>query len=246
NRRRVTAIMDEKILITIAGRGGSQGVKDKNIKDLCGLPLIAHTILQAKKWGKAVRVVCTTDSEKIAAVAMEYGAEAPFMRPAELATSTIGKLPVLKHSLQSAEEYYNEKYDIVIDLDATSPIRKLSDIEGSLAVFLKHRPKSVFSVTPARKNPYFNMVETDASGYARLVKKLDSSIVRRQDAPKVFDMNASIYVYDRDYLLADQTVSAISDCSMVWVMDELSAFDIDTELDFQFVEFLVSRKLVSL
>ncbi|MFH1581691.1 MAG: acylneuraminate cytidylyltransferase family protein [Pseudomonadota bacterium] len=242
----VPAGRQEKVLLTIAARGGSKGVKNKNIRDLCGKPLIAHSILQAKKWGKADKIICSTDSAEIASVAREYGAEIPFMRPDELATDTAGKLDVLRHALRSMEEISGDKFDVVIDLDATAPIRKISDIEGSYGLFVEKRPKSVFSVTPARKNPYFNMVEISPDGYAALVRNSGSTIKRRQDAPKVYDLNASIYVYGREYLLDQNTKTAISNKSLIKVMDELSAFDVDNETDFLFIEFLVSRGVVTL
>ena len=236
----------EKILLTIAARGGSKGVKNKNVRNLCGLPLIAHTILQAKRWGKADRIICSTDSKKIASVAKRYGAEVPFIRPTGLATDTAGKLDVLRHALKAVERSSGQKYPVIIDLDATAPIRKMSDIEGAYRLFMNKRPKSVFSVTPCRKNPYFNMVEIKSGGYAALVKKTSSPVKRRQDAPKVYDMNASIYIYDRRYLLNENTKSPVSDKSLVYLMDELSAFDIDNESDIKFIEFLVSRGAVKL
>ncbi len=236
----------ERILLTIAARGGSKGVKNKNIRILCGAPLIVHTIIQAKKWGKAAKTVCSTDSNEIASIARQYGADVPFMRPAELATDESGKLEVLRHALKAVEEKDGTLYSIVVDLDVTAPVRKISDIEGAVQLFLKKRPNTVFSVVPCRKNPYFNMVEMDSKGFAVLSKKLDFSVTRRQDAPRVFDMNASIYVYDRSYLIDESHSSPISDRSLAFVMDELSAFDIDSELDFQFIEFLVSKGVVTL
>jgi CMP-N-acetylneuraminic acid synthetase len=157
-----------------------------------------------------------------------------------------GKVEVLRHALKTVELDSGTRYPIIVDLDATAPARNDSDIEGALQLFLDKRAKTVFSVVPARKNPYFNMVELDAEKRAALVKALDSTVIRRQDGPKVYDMNASIYVYDRDYLLDESTRSAISDRSFAFVMDELSAVDIDSELDFQFIEFLVSKGVVRL
>ena len=237
---------NEKILVTIAARGGSKGVKDKNIRELCGLPLIAHTIRQARRWNRASRIVCSTDSERIADVARSHGAEVPFMRPPELASDTAGKVGVIRHAVLKVEEITKERFDIIVDLDATAPIRNNSDLEGALALFKKERPKTLFSVTSCRKNPYFNMVELGKEGFVHLAKELPSSINRRQDAPKVYDMNASIYIYNREYILDENSKSAISDRSIIWEMDELSAIDIDLELDFHFVEFLVSKGIVKL
>lgn len=236
----------EKILVTIAARGGSKGVKDKNIRPLCGVPLIAHTIRQARRWGRADRIVCTTDSAKIAATAVAYGAEAPFRRPRRLSGDRVGKIPVLRHALEAMERLDGVRYPVIVDLDVTAPIRKIADIEGAYRLFLGRRPKSVFSAVPARKSPYFNMVETSRAGYARLVKKPGAAIMRRQDAPAVYDLNASIYIYDRRYLLDRHTATPISDRSLVWVMDGMSAFDIDHETDLQFVEFLVAKGLAAL
>lgn len=237
---------EKNILITIAARGGSKGVKNKNIRELCGQPLIAYSILQARRWGRAAGLICSTDSETIASVAKKYGAQVPCLRPKELATDTAPKLQAIRHALQAAEKDGNKKYDVIVDLDATAPVRKVSDIEGAYRLFVEKRPKSVFSVVPCRKNPYFNMVETGANGTARLVKDAGSAIRRRQDTPPVYDMNASIYVYDREYLLDENTDMPISDHSLIWVMDDLSAVDIDSELDFRFVEFLISKKMVNL
>lgn len=236
----------DKILLIIAARGGSKGVPDKNIRVVGGLPLLVHSILQAKKWGKASHIICSTDSEKIAKVALQHGAEVPFMRPAELSGDKVGKLDVIRHALIKMEEKTGDKYPIIIDLDATAPIRKVTDIDGALSLFIEKKPKTVFSVVVARKSPYFNMVETNAKGYVELVKKPSASVLRRQDAANVFDMNASIYVYDRNYLIDENNMSAISDRSLAWVMEDSSSIDIDSELDFQFIEYLMSKGLVTL
>ena len=234
----------DKILLVIGARGGSKGVPNKNIRELNGIPLIAYTIMQAKQWGKASHIICSTDSDKIAAVALQYGAEVPFMRPSKLAGDKAGKLEVIRHALLKMEEKTGEKYPIIIDLDATSPIRKVADLEGALNLFIEKRPKTLFSVVVARKNPYFNMVEMNDRGYYELVKKPASLVLCRQDAAKVYDMNASIYIYDREYLADPNIRSVLSDRSLVWQMDGASAIDIDTEIDFQFVEYLLLKGLV--
>lgn len=238
--------MAEKILVIVAARAGSKGVKNKNIRNLCGKPLIAHTILQAKRWGKANRLICSTDSEKIAQIAIEYGAEVPFIRPKNLSGDTIGKISVLRHALSKIEAQSGYRFNIIIDLDATAPIRRPIDIENALRIFKKNKRNPVFSVTASRKNPYFNMVEIDKNGFAHLVKKAKTEFLRRQDAPLVYDMNASIYIYSREYLLDNNTKTAISNKSVVLVMEDWSAFDIDRESDFQLVEFFAKKGLIKL
>lgn len=234
------------ILLTIAARAGSKGIKNKNIRKLCGIPLIGHTIKQAIKWGKADKIICTTDSKKIAFIAKKYGACVPFLRPAELAGDCTGKLDVLRHALTEVEKIYNKKYQIIVDLDVTAPIRKISDIDNAYNLFIRKHPNSVFSVTNSHKNPYFNMVEIRNNGFAKLVKKPRCSIKRRQDAPSTYDMNASIYVYNRKFLLNKDTISPVTNYSVPIIMEDISSFDIDTEKDFQFIEFLVSKGIVRL
>ena len=237
---------DPKILLTVAARGGSKGVENKNIRNLNGIPLIAHTLKQAQAWGRADKIICSTDSPQIAKIAREYGVEVPFMRPAELATDTAGKLDVLRHAVGAVEELSGKRFDVIVDLDATAPIRKVDDIERAYQLFEKNRPNCLFSVVPARKNPYFNMVEVNKKGYASLCKLPNVPILRRQDAPKVYDLNASIYVYDRKFLINKNTKTVISDKSIIYEMDEWGAVDIDTEADFQIIEYLLSQKIIHL
>ncbi|MHA2118076.1 MAG: acylneuraminate cytidylyltransferase family protein [Candidatus Thorarchaeota archaeon] len=227
-----------RILGTICARGGSKGVKDKNIRDLCGQPLLSYTIKAMRKWGKADRIVVSTDSPKIAQIANEHGAETPFTRPSELAIDTAPKIPVLQHALRFCEKEYKTRYDVVVDLQPTSPFRTSNDIEKSLNEFLAAKAEVLYSVVKAEKNPYFDMVELDEEGNAHLSKTLESEYFRRQDAPSVYSINGSIYIYDRDHLL--KTKSLHSDRARVYVMDEISSVDIDTELDFSFAEFLLT------
>ncbi|HLD69904.1 MAG TPA: acylneuraminate cytidylyltransferase family protein [Candidatus Omnitrophota bacterium] len=236
----------DKILVIIAARGGSKGVKNKNIKPLLGKPLIAHTINHALQWGKATQVVVSTDSKEIADVARQYKALVPFMRPGALATDECSKAAVIKHALTECEKIYGLRYDIVVDLDVTSPLRTTDDLDKCLEIFKKTKPKSLFSVIKAHKNPYFNMVELNAKGQAELCKKLPYRIVRRQDAPQVYMMNASIYFFNRDYIVKEENPSPLSDDARVYVMDDEAGIDIDREIDFKNIEFLLKESIVKL
>jgi len=231
-----------KILVTICARGGSKGVKDKNIRLVAGKPLIAHTIETAKKWGKAARIVCSTDSEKIATIAKEYGAKVPFMRPMELASDTSGKLGAIRHALSTCEEIYGERYDVVIDLDVTNPLRKPADIDGCLEEFEKGDIDVVFTVVESRKSPYFNMVEIGSDGFAHVSKQPPKELLRRQDAPKTYDMNTSIYVLSRSFLVDTNNKGVFSTGkTRIRVMDPITAFDIDKESDFDYVTYLMEK-----
>ena len=233
-----------RILTVIAARGGSKGVKDKNIRNLSGKPLIAYTIEQVIRWGKFDKFIVSTDSNEIAKVARDYGAQVPFLRPAGLATDTSAKMDALRDAFIQAERYYGIKFDALLDLDATAPIRTVEDIENIVLLFSGNKTDCVFSVVKARKNPYFNMVEKQADGAVKICKEPDYGITGRQDAPLVYDMNASMYVYDRDFLLDTNNKMPYAKNSLVYEMGELSRIDIDTEIDFKFIEFLVSNGLV--
>jgi len=217
------------ILSTICARGGSKGVKNKNIRELNGKILA--------KWGKASKIVCSTDSKDIARIANDYGAETPFMRPEELASDNAAKIPVIQHALEFCEKEYNTEYDLVIDLDPTAPLRKINDLDNALAEFHKTQADVLYSVKKKKKNPYFNMVELDDEGNARISKKLESAFVRRQDAPQVYSINGSIYIYDRNHLISVKGLHCENE--RIYVMDDIAAIDIDREIDFKFIEFLL-------
>ena len=228
-------------LCTICARGGSKGVTNKNIKLLLGKPLIAHTIMQAKKSGLFNYVAVSSDSEEILSVAKVWGADVLIKRPDELATDQAAKLPVIRHALKAVEQQTGQKFHIHVDLDATSPLRNIADIEG--AVNMLESDKGIANVITgalARRSPYFNLVELNTEGYVELSKELSTSIIRRQDSPKCYDMNASIYVWRREVLLAEDKV--ILPKTALYEMPEERSIDIDSPLDFDFVEFLAIKR----
>lgn len=225
------------VLCTICARGGSKGVKNKNIKELHGKPLIAYTIEQAKASGLFEHIVISTDSDDIANVAKEYGAEVFFKRSAEMASDTAGKLDVIRDAFVRSEAHYNKQFDYQIDLDATAPLRSVDDINNSFKQFIKDNNDNLITAMPSRRSPYFNLVEQDKDGKVYLSKKLDSAVVRRQDAPKSYDMNASIYIWKREVILNKS--SLFLENTGLYVMPEERSIDIDNGLDFEFVEFLM-------
>ena len=236
-----------KVLAVICARGGSKSIQKKNIAKLLGRPLIYYTIKFVLECRDIFnRVVISTDDEEIASIARYYGVDVPFMRPKELATDASGKIGVLRHALKSCERIYTEKYDIIIDLDITAPIRTKDDISKCLATFKLENPDVLFTVVNSRKNPYFNMVEIN-NGIVQLCKKPERLLLRRQDAPKVYDINTSIYVYSRDFLMNPRNNSVFSGKNIsIHLMDDISAIDIDSPLDLKYIEFLIKNKLVKL
>ena len=228
-----------KNLCTICMRGGSKGVPSKNLREMHGKPLMGHTIEQALQSKLFEHVVISTDSEKIASTAKLFGAEAWFLRPSQMATDNAPKLPVIRHAFMEAEKRYGLRFDVLVDLDATSPLRLVNDISEAYKQFVDDDADILITASPARKNPYFNMVER-ANGRVQIVKELDKTPVRRQDATQVFDMNASIYIWKRQALLENDTI--FTDKTSLYVMPEQRSVDIDTEMDWEFVNYMIGKQ----
>ena len=226
-------------ICTICARGGSKGLPGKNLKALFGRPLIAHTVAQAVESGLFDEVAVSSDSQAILEAATAAGATLAIVRPAELASDTAGKLPAIIHCLEQAEDRLGHRFDTLVDLDATSPLRSVSDIVGTVELLESTGVKSVITGAPARRSPYFNLVERDADGVVALSKPLAQGVLRRQDSPPCFDMNASIYAWDRRALDGDPRV--FYDDTQLFEMPEIRSQDIDSDLDFQIVEMLMAR-----
>jgi len=227
-------------ICTICARGGSKGVKNKNIREINGLPLIAYSIRQAKQSGLFSAVSVSSDSEEILAVARQWGADLLVKRPEHMATDSAAKIPAIQHCVRETEERQGIIFDTVVDLDATSPLRDKQDIVNAVAMLERERVSNVITGAPARRSPYFNLVEINSSGAVELSKKLAHPIVRRQDAPKTYDMNASIYVWSRDALFTQNGLFQAD--TLLYVMPEERSVDIDSELDFKMVELLLAEK----
>ncbi|MDB5866719.1 MAG: flagellar modification protein [Betaproteobacteria bacterium] len=228
-----------KRLCTICARGGSKGVKGKNIRMLAGRPLIAHSIAQARGSGLFDLIAVSSDSEEILEAAREWGADEMVERPPELASDVAAKLPAIRHCVLDVERRRGAQFGTIVDLDATSPLRTSSDIAAAVALLEDGDAGNVITAMPARRSPYFNLVEVAEDGTVGLSKPLAAAITRRQDAPKCYDMNASIYVWRREVLLARDALFDVG--TRLYVMPEERSIDIDSELDFSFVEFLMAR-----
>lgn len=227
-------------LCSICARGGSKGVKGKNLRDLKGRPLIAHSIEQARATGLFAAVAVSSDSPDILAAAERAGADILIRRPDEMATDTASKMPAIKHCFLEAERRSGQTFDVLVDLDATSPLRLPSDIADAVALLESTGCSGVITAAPARRSPYFNLVEVGPDGFVHLSKPLPGEVVRRQDAPPCYDMNASIYVWRRDAVAGDLKVFYPD--TRLLVMPEERSIDIDSELDWRIVEMLMEER----
>lgn len=231
------------ILITICARGGSKGIPGKNIKVINGKPLIAYSIDLAKKLETKfkAKITLSTDDDDIKKVAETYGVFTDYVRPEFLATDAAGKKDTIKDVVEYEESLINGNYDFVLDLDVTSPLRTFDDVVRAFELMAeKPEALTLFSVNPAARNPYFNMVEQKENGFYYLVKtNPDGSVMTRQAAPKVYDLNASFYWYRRAFFDSDHK-NAITDKSLIYAMDHI-CFDLDHNVDFLFMEYLLQN-----
>lgn len=224
-------------IATICARGGSSGLPGKNIRPLLGRPLIVYSIEQALACTAIDAVYVSTDSPEIADVARNAGGTVPSLRPAALATAEAPKLDVIRHVV-AVVEADGRRIDRIVDLDPTSPLRELSDIETCLGL-LRPDVDVVITGYEAEKNPYFNMVEFDGQGRVRLVKASEVPVEARQAAPKVYAMNASIYVWHRHTLQKGLWEGRAA----LHIMPRERSIDIDSMLDFKLVELLMQERL---
>jgi len=228
-----------KILCTICAREGSKGVKNKNIRNLCGKPLIQYSFEQARQIAEIDEIVLSTDSKIIQETCKPFGLESWFTRPEYLSSDTAGKLEVVRHALKESEDYFGYQFDRIIDLDVTSPLRSKEDIEDCIKFFNSSKAKILITGTEAKRNPYFNMVKV-SSDIPSLVIHSNQSPKSRQEAPDLFDMNASIYIWERETLLNQDTLFTSE--TIFFEMPEERSIDIDSPLDLKIVEMLLNEK----
>ena len=229
------------ILGTICCRGGSKGVPDKNIRLLNGKPLIAYTIEAAQKSIYLNDLIISTDDERIADIAKRYGAKVPFMRPSKYASDTASKWDVFIHAVEMYEQLTSMQIDYLVDMDVTVPLKKITDIDGAIQMALNNASADVvITAYEPERNPYFNMMELDEEGFANVVKQTPTPIVRRQDAPKVYGLTPAAYVIKKAAFYNYEHWSKAK-CKLYEIPRE-RAIDIDSEMDFKLVEFLINNK----
>jgi len=228
-----------KILVTVCARGGSKGVKNKNIRLLNGRPLIQYTLDIVRKCGLIDDYVISTDSKKIIEIVKKYGFDVYFKRPAKLAGSKVGRIDAIRHAVLWMEKHRIGKVDIVVDLGVATPLKSVRDLENSIKLLFAKKASNVFSVTPADRNPYFNIVET-VGKRVRIVKRMKKELTDRRDAPRVYSMNDGILVWRRDVLFA--TDPFFGNKANMYIMPKERSVDIDEEFDFFLAETLLKKE----
>lgn len=230
---------NKKILIIIPARGGSKRLPGKNIKPINGKPLISYAITAAKKSKYADRIVVSTDDLKISSVARRYGAEVPFIRPAELASDTASTLSVIQHAVNYFEKNEKIKPDIVVLIQPTNPLILMSDIDGTLEKMIKTKTKTCFSGTEISQRPEW-MYKINNGLPVLFIKNVDTE-KRSQDLPRLAIINGTVYATEYNTLMKKGVIRDDKSLSIYLMPRERSA-DIDDLFDFEFAEFLLNRK----
>lgn len=232
--------MKNIIYCTICARGGSKGVLNKNIKKINNTPLIFYTIYSAIKSKLFDRIILSTDNIQIFNICKkEKKIECFFLRKPSLSNSKSGKILAIRDAVKKAEKYFNEKCTDVCDLDVTSPLRNKKDIVGAFKKFKNKRYDNLFTVCESRKNPYFNMIELNKKKEVKIVKKIKNRLYRRQDAPTVYEMNASIYFWKKKILFNENYLFRRN--TGIYLMPFSRSVDIDTEEDLKLVKYFIKN-----
>ena len=231
-----------KILAVIPARGGSKGVVRKNIRPVCGKPLIAYTIETALAAGHLLhRSIVSTDDPETKAIAREYGADVPFLRPAELAGDRVPTLPVLQHAVRFVEEADGVVLDWVLLLQPTAPLRLIDDLEASVALARQYSCDSVISVVQVFAEHPILMKRIEGN---RLLPYCieEKEGTRRQDyQPPAYMRNGAIYLTRRDVLMEQDSIWGRVICP--YVMPPERSVSVDNELELKLVEILIQERL---
>lgn len=232
----------KKILAIVPARAGSKRLPNKNIKSLCGKPLIGWSIEAGASSSYVDKVIVSTDSDEIASVSKQFGADIPFLRPSELATDTASSFDVVKHSLDFFSSN-GELYDVVVLLQPTSPLRNSIDLDKAIEFYLSKKANSVTSVCEVEHSPLWSNVLPENFSMRNFIRKSIKG-KNSQGLKKYYRLNGAIYICNIEAFLIEKTFIS-SKRSFAFIMEQQSSVDIDTELDFIVAEAILSNRLKS-
>lgn len=228
-----------KVLFTLCARNGSKGVVNKNVRNILNKPLIMYTIEFLQKCDFKTHLVVSTDGNPISNV-VKNDVDWVHQRPSELAGDTVARWPVLIDVVEACEKKYSIEYDYIFDFLGTAPLRRSEDLDACYQMVQKDDVDNVVTAVPSHRNPYFNMLQIKPSRVnPEIICKAEKEITRRQDAPETYDMNGSIYAWKRESLFSSSQL--LNRNTRLHVMPELTSVDVDTEKDFEFLEFLIKK-----
>lgn len=233
------------LLFTICARAGSKGVKSKNTRNFLEYPIAYFTLSTyqlftekfSKEYGKIDLAVNTDSGKLIEQIEETKISFIHIKRKENLAGDFVSKTDVISDTLSEMHSIKDYPYDIVVDLDLTSPLRKIDDIKGVIDTLIMKREADVaFSATGSRRLPFFNMVSEDIDGFYNIL--INTGYVSRQQAPKCYDMNASIYAYRKEFISSKATTKVLDGKAVVWEMKDTAVLDIDSEEDLELMQVL--------
>ncbi len=229
----------KKILGIITARGGSKGIPRKNIKELCGKPLIAYTIEAACGSRYLTRYIVSTDDAEIAEISKKYGADIPFMRPEELAQDKSTSMEVVQHAIQKLKDDFGEEYDYIMILQPTSPLRTSEDIDESIKIAVDTDADSVMSMKELEDFSPQKMKKIESGIIVHYFEEEGATSARRQDLTKMYKRNCAIYLTKTEYIQQGDLFGKIS---RAYVMPEERSVDINKPIDFDLAEFFMRRR----
>lgn len=231
-------LKESRILSIIPARGGSKGIRKKNIKELNGKPLIVWTINTAISSMHVDRVIVSTDDKETADISKRFYAEVPFIRPSALATDGASTISVIEHTLKWLLENQSYKSEAVLLLQPTSPLRTVDDIDSAVRLFRQNHTRAVVSVSESETHPWLcNTLPEDNNMSEFLRPEVINK--RRQDFPPYYQVNGAIYLAEIDYLFMQK--GFMGPQTYAYVMPKDRSIDIDTPSDFEYAEFLLSK-----
>lgn len=234
-------INGKTVIAIIPARGGSKGLPGKNIKQLCGKPLIAWSIEAARYSMYIDEVIVSTDSKVIADVAVQFGSKVPFLRPAILAGDSVSSVDVIKHALEFYQANFSQSFNYIVLLEPTSPLRTSKDIDDAI-IMLEGNPRarSIIGICKTEcQNPAF-LVKKGKNELLYGYENLEMKVVRRQDIADVYFFEGSVYVSDVSTLLNKGTFC--HNQTIGYEVPKWKSFEIDDLDDFIIVESLMSHR----
>ena len=230
-----------KPICFIAARGGSKGVRRKNIRLLAGKPLIAHTIEKALDSNIFSSVIVSTEDSEIAKIAKNFGAEVPFIRPKKLATDTASTDDVIIHAVKKLRSV-GYRFEIMVNRDCTVPFVRNNDIKGSIKLLIKKNCDIVCGVYKQHHNPYFNMMEPNSKGFLRFSKTQGMKNTNRHNMPTVFQLNGLAVFYIEKLLKYRKLYMPKA---LPYEISPETGFMIDTEFEFKVAE-MIAKKIIKI
>lgn len=227
-------INERKILAVIPARGGSKGIPRKNIIEVGGKPLIAWTISAARKSRYIDKLILSSDDDEIMTIARKFGCDVPFTRPGELASDTSGTVEVILHAINNI----HEKYDYIVILQPTSPLRSVSDIDNCIENCFEKNAPSCVSVTEVEKSPYW-MYILDENARMKSVIDFKNRSMRRQELPATYALNGAVYVVNSESFMKTQKL--IESETVAYIMPIIRSLDIDTEYDLMIAQMILNQ-----